>query len=420
MTPPFSNFAASFGLPGKTPPATRKHRIGLINTCTTLNANIRRLLTADWCDAEPVAFDSENDFGILNNYDAMVLLDPATADGDASDVILKEAHRQLELLRKRQIGVLVLTSRPWRYAGYDAGIVCFSPDVSFDIVRGVLAALSHVRPLILQIDFQYSAMQRLGKSLARRFEATNRELQLASQLQRDFLPRESLECGPFRFASMFRPCSWVSGDIFDIFRLDETHWGFYLADAVGHGVAAGLLTMYIKHAIRPKRIKGDSYEIVKPSEVLSHLNDLLAQQGLPDSQFITGWYGVLDTTNGMLRYAVAGHPPALLIDESGEIRELFGDGCLLGIGVGEKFSDETVVLKKGDRVFIYSDGLEPTLITHRPPLPKTPVFESGVSELLRLPSHVLMDQLRAQLDSAPGSLTQADDVSVLVVDYEGS
>lgn len=394
-------------------------RIGILRAHQGDDALVRRLdAVTDWCHCETVVLDNDTDFGILNNFDVVVISDTAGPDGDAGDTALKQAHKHLELLRKRQIGVMISTRRPWRYAGFDSGVVCVSADGSFEQARGVLTALAHVRPMILQIDKQYAAMQRLGKSLARRFEATNRELQLASRLQRDFLPHESLSSGPFRFSTLFRPCSWVSGDIFDIFRLDESHWGFYLADAVGHGVAAGLLTMYIKHAIRPKRIRNDGYEIVPPSQVLSHLNDLLAQQGLPDSQFITGWYGVLNTESNELQYAVAGHPPALLLSPNSDVRELHGDGCLLGLGVGERFSDETVTLSPGDRVFIYSDGLEPTLITHRPPLPKMPVFEDGMIDMLRSPAPALMDRLRTLLDNMPGSLAQADDVSVVVLDFD--
>lgn len=400
-------------------PTRKALRLGIVCDPAGVDPLVRRFTAAqEWCAAEPISLDSENDFGLLNNFDAILLVDSAGPDDDADDTILKEAHARLELFRKRQIGVLVSTRRPWRYAGFNCGVVCLPPDASFDMARGALSALAHIRPMILQIDKQYTAMQRLGRNLSRRFEATNRELQLASRLQRDFLPHGAIESGPFRFSTLFRPCSWVSGDIFDIFRLDETHWGFYLADAVGHGVAAGLLTMYIKHAIRPKRILHEGYEIIPPSEVLSHLNDLLAQQGLPDSQFITGWYGILDTESRVLRYAVAGHPPALLLSPDNDVRELHGEGCLLGLGVGERFSDEMVTLRPGDRIFIYSDGLEPLLIAHRPPLPRLPVFESGIMDTLRLSSAKLIEELRAMLDSAPGSLAQPDDVSVLVLDFD--
>lgn len=372
---------------------------------------------ATWCHAATVDASQQNDFGQLRGFDVMLYLDgrPLTDLEDRNQV--RQAQDTLELMRKRRIGVVILTDRPWQFGNFDAGVVCLPYNSSFDRAEGALRALAHVRPLIRQIDKQYISMQRLGRTLQRRFEETDRELRLAARLQHDFLPQDLPIAGPFKFVSMFRPCSWVSGDIFDVFRLDETHWGFYLADAVGHGVAAGLLTMYIKHAIRPKRVLHNGYELVPPNEVLGHLNSLLAAQRLPDSQFITGWYGVLDVDSKELQYAVAGHPPALLVSPDGTLQELHGEGCVLGIAADENYSNESVTLTPGQRLVLYSDGLEPTLIRRRPPMPELPEFEPDALALLSLPPDEFITSLRALLDDSPGSLAQADDVSVLSIDY---
>ena len=58
------------------------------------------------------------------------------------------------------------------------------------------------------------------------------ELRLASKLQRDFLPRSLPEIGRVRFHTLFRPAGYVSGDLYDVARLDEKHVGFFVADAV--------------------------------------------------------------------------------------------------------------------------------------------------------------------------------------------
>jgi len=271
------------------------------------------------------------------------------------------------------------------------------------------------------IDKQVDNIRQMSETLTRQFEETQSEMLLAARLQAEFLPHDVPRSGPIRFATIYRPCSWVSGDIYDIFRLDEQHWGFYLADAVGHGVAAGLLTMYFKHAIRPKRINGNRYELIPPSEVMVQLNDQFASQELPDSQFITGWYGIINTETLELRYAVAGHPPALLVKADGSIRELqHQHGCILGLATGQAYSQESVQLEAGDRIVLYSDGLEPVLITQREPMPRMPEFTPGMREALRRPADDLTNHLRSCLDSAPGSLSHADDVSVVIVDVGDS
>jgi len=66
----------------------------------------------------------------------------------------------------------------------------------------------------------------------------DQELRLDSRLQRDFLPKQLPTVGDIRFHVLYRPATWVCGDVYDVQRLDERFIGFYLADAVGHGVAA--------------------------------------------------------------------------------------------------------------------------------------------------------------------------------------
>src|SRR4029078_8146606 len=151
-------------------------------------------------------------------------------------------------------------------------------------------------------------MQRLGKRLNQQFVEVDQELRLASRLQQDFLPRSFPEVGEVRFAALYRPATWVSGDVYDVRRLDETRVNFYLADAVGHGVAAGLLTMFIRQSIVGKRVEQDSYQVIPCDEVLGTLNNQLAEQELPNCQFVTACYGVVDAHKSIVTFARGGHP----------------------------------------------------------------------------------------------------------------
>jgi hypothetical protein len=69
---------------------------------------------------------------------------------------------------------------------------------------------------------------------------------------------------PWSFTATYRPASWVSGDMYDVFRIDEDHLGMFVADAMGHGVAAGLLTMFLRQALVVEKGRGDCYSIVTP------------------------------------------------------------------------------------------------------------------------------------------------------------
>lgn len=374
------------------------------------------LAETDWCSCRLVENGEAEDESLFLDIDAAVLI--AATDQAADTGVRQEAwqERLMELLRRHRVGAMVISPQPWRFADYGFGTVALPPDTPLDMVHGVLLALSRARPVMLLMDKQVENIRRLSEMLSRQYNETQNDLRLAARLQGDFLPRELPEIGPLRFATLYRPSAWVSGDIFDIFRLDERHWGFYIADVVGHGVAAGLLTVYIKQVIQAKRIFKDSYELVSPAEVLSSLNEHIAARELRDSQFATGWYGLINVETLELKYAVAGHPPVLLIQPGGGSRELRGEGCILGLGVGQQFTTESVYLTPGDRLLAYTDGLESVLIADRPPWPRAPVLADKVQELLHLPAKELIARLGDSLDTTPGSLTRADDASAIVID----
>lgn len=394
-------------------------RLVIVGRRTEALAEVQRLLlSADWCTCEEVTDLTRADDAFFRKIDAAVLVDTGDMASPRAGAGRPEVaeERQMHLLRLHRVGALILSWRPWRFAGYGFGTVALPLSAPVEMVHGVLLALARSRPVMRLLDKQVDGIRRLSESLSRQFAETQNELRLAARLQSEFLPRELPQTGPLRFATLLRPSSWVSGDLFDVFRLDERHWGFYLADAMGHGVAAGLLTMYIRHAIRPKRIYRDSYELVPPGQVLYDLNDLLVRHEFRDSQFVTGWYGDFDTETMTMSYAVAGHPPALLIGGGGGMRELHGNGCVLGVAPGQSFETQSVAMKSGDRLIVYSDGLEPMLIEHRPSLSQMPTLVPGMPEVLRLPADALIAELNRRSDSCPGSLSRADDVSVLVLD----
>jgi sigma-B regulation protein RsbU (phosphoserine phosphatase) len=161
----------------------------------------------------------------------------------------------------------------------------------------------------------------------------------------------------FQFAAALRPAGKVSGDFYDIFRLDEKHYGFYVADAVGHGVPAALLTVFVKKGLQTRETAAEGYRLLPPGEVLACLNRDIISQQLADSSFITIFYAVLDAESGRLSYACGGHPPALLSSADGVRRPLLCEGALLGIFETE-FATGELTLSPGDCLLLYTDGIE--------------------------------------------------------------
>ena len=198
-------------------------------------------------------------------------------------------------------------------------------------------------------------MAKLDDHLAR----LDGELRLAGRLQRDFLPKQLPHVGPARFSALFRPAAHVSGDFYNVVRLDEDHVGFYVADAVGHGVPAALLTMFIKHSLVTKQIvPGGGYRLLSPGETLARLNGALLEQGLSAATFATAAYGVANVRTRRVTLARAGHPSPLVLGRNGTVTAVDCDGGLLGIMPDEVFTEAAVTLAPGERLLLFTDGVE--------------------------------------------------------------
>ena len=198
---------------------------------------------------------------------------------------------------------------------------------------------------------QFSSAESLVCNLAE-------QLRMAGLVQRDFLPAKLPECDQIRWATIFMPAEWVSGDIYDAVRLDEQHIAFYIVDAVGHSMPAALLTIFIKQAMVMRESSGNSYHIFSPAEVMQNLNLRMAGQKLSGYQFATCCYCLLNTRTMQLTYARAGHPYPLLLKGNKKPELLEVRGSLLGIFEQAEYTQQTVQLEPGDKVFLYSDGAE--------------------------------------------------------------
>lgn len=348
------------------------------------------------------------DPGLLSVVDCVVIL--ANATDPSSE---HELGALSEAMGSYHLGGLILTAEDLEPGNAFCRI---PPDASADEIWGRLATMQRYRPVLQNMESQLSVMQRLGKRLNQQFVEVDQELRLASRLQRDFLPRSFPELGEIRFTALFRPATWVSGDVYDVRRLDENSVSFYLADAVGHGVAAGLLTMFIRQAVVGKRVDPTGYHLIPCDDVLTELNNRLAEQELPNCQFVTACYGVVDTAKNIVTFARGGHPHPVHVRADGSAEEVKTIGGLLGIMPGESFPSMRVHLDPGDKLIVYSDGLEDTIVSRKDRERGVGHFTPLFEEISRLSGREFIAHLSAQLDRSEGSLQPIDDQSCLIIE----
>jgi len=218
-------------------------------------------------------------------------------------------------------------------------------------------ALLRIREMHDKLSEKSAEVQRVNRRLQQAYQQIDQEMEIARRLQVSFLPQKMPEISHAQFAVHYLLCGQVGGDFYDVFRLDEHHVGFYVADAMGHGVPASLLTIFIKKGVKAKEVFGSQYRLVPPGEVLQKLNKDLIDQALSETPFITMVYVLFNHRDGTLRFSRAGHPYPLHIPHRGELELWRNEGLLLGV-FDAQFSDRTQKLVVGDKVLLYSDGVD--------------------------------------------------------------
>jgi sigma-B regulation protein RsbU (phosphoserine phosphatase) len=283
--------------------------------------------------------------------------------------------------------------------------------------------LAPVEKQLDQLQNEIDSLRTEINQLRRRDETLNfymhrldEELRLAARLQQDFLPKTLPQIGQVHFHTLFRPAGYVSGDIYDVSRLDETHVGFYMADAVGHGMPAALLTMFIKTALVTKQITPQGYRLLLPSEAMGRLNTTLVDQNLSHATFATAFYATVNVNTLVCKYARAGHPQPLLMRADGMMESLEAEGGLLGIFPDEPFADGAAQLAMGDRLFVFSDGIEVAFADDQ--TLDTRQWRRELESRAKMSTDQLLAELSDHLDNETGSLRPKDDLTMIVVEVK--
>ena len=298
------------------------------------------------------------------------------------------------------------------------------PQLGPEHLATALSALIARQREIHRLQFDTATAMKFSGGLRNQIDNIQEELQLAASVQREFLPRILPSIGGIASAALWRPAAYVSGDIYNVMRLDEHHLGLFVTDAVGHGVPAALLTLVISRSLPTKEINGNSYRILSPSEALTQVNaDMMTRAGRT-TRFATAIYAVIDTRNHQLTVASAGHLPMMRISRGGTCEAIPTVGGLLGVFEDETFTEQVITLSAGDKLLFYTDGFEQAFpeLGHDPSAPRLPnhryldVFNEFASVES---SHEFIENINQRLDEESDDFPQIDDLTLLCASWTG-
>ena len=214
---------------------------------------------------------------------------------------------------------------------------------------------------------------RLEQNLARKnrqLEEANQRMRLdleaAVRVQESFLPKAAPQNAYARFAWTYQPCEQLGGDFLNVFAFDERYIGMYVVDVCGHGVPSSLLAVTIGRSLNldvggssvltEPSAQSRGFDIVSPARVAARLNQLFPMDATTGLYF-TMLYGVLDTANGEFRFVSTGHPGPLVVNGDGTATVHEVAGRPIGLWPEADYTENLLELKSGDRIFLYTDGL---------------------------------------------------------------
>ena len=182
-----------------------------------------------------------------------------------------------------------------------------------------------------------------------------REAQMlaARRIQQHLLPRGSPEIPCFEIAGASYPADYVGGDYFDYLPMPDGSTGIVVADVTGHGLPAALLASSTHTLLRS--LAHHHQEI---PDILRLANSMLLDE-TDDDLFVTALLGRLDSQTRSFVYASAGHPPAYLLDRSGDVKAcLQSTAPPLAVVSDIDFPTETsCILEPGDLLLLITDGI---------------------------------------------------------------
>ena len=189
-----------------------------------------------------------------------------------------------------------------------------------------------------------------GVETFRDFSETYANLERAKQIQTLSLEHDLPKDDRVGFATFYLPHDMIGGDFFAIRQLDADHYGFILADVMGHGVAAALHTMELS-SLWNRHCQA----LTDPAHFARLLNRDLCKI-VRDESFATALCGILNASHRSVRIASAGGPPLVIVRSDGETEQVAAEGLPFGLIADADYDEKQFTCLPGDSLLMFTDG----------------------------------------------------------------
>ena len=255
------------------------------------------------------------------------------------------------------------------------------------------------------------------KTITAEKERIGAELNVATQIQADMLPRifppfpDRME---FDIYATMDPAKEVGGDFYDFFLVDDDHLCLVMADVSGKGVPAALFMVIAKTLIKNQAQQGKC-----PSEILYNVNNQLCE-GNEAEMFVTVWLAIIELSTGRGVAANAGHEHPAIRRANGQYElVVYRHAPAVAAMENIRFREHEFELHPGDALFVYTDGV-PEATDARDELFGTERMLEALNREPEADPQALLGNVREAIDGFVGDADQFDDITMLSLHYSGN
>ena len=257
-----------------------------------------------------------------------------------------------------------------------------------------------------------STVSTLKKYIAEAAARIDKELEYAKQIQLSALPSDFPDTEEYSVFAQMIAAKEVGGDFYDFYSLDENTVFFLAADVSGKGIPAAMFMMTAKTIIKDLAERGLSV-----NEIFTLANEKLCENN-ESGMFVTAWMGKFDLSTRKLSFANAGHNPPVIVHADGECEYLKSrPGFVLAGMEGIKYRENEITLNKGDRIFLYTDGVTEATNENEALYGEERLL-SFIDKNKTLKAEDLLLGLKKDIDRFVGDAPQFDDITMLLFDYK--
>jgi phosphoserine phosphatase RsbU/P len=351
---------------------------------------------------EKVRFLEEYNIGVIAGYFVMSIL--------ASILLMQVTTGSI----MRKLNDLVRVTRAIASGG-SAGFEVLSLEREFSAIEFALMETGreiddYRRDIEGKVEKRTEELQDALLNLRNRDEQIQKQLDMASVIQRSILPGKIDDWNELRFAVRYMAMEKIGGDFYDVHLLKDDKIGIMIADVSGHGIPAALVTTMAKMSFGNAGAKYDS-----PKKIFQEMNQNILDH-VKTQDYMTCFMLAIDDDYNVV-YSNASHQKAILLRSSGGLELLDTNGLFIGAieDARESYDEKKTKLDYGDRIILYTDGIPEAINEARVEF-SNQRLENIIKRNRALPAEEFADAILGEVRQFIGNAQLVDDITFLVIE----